>query len=422
MWRKATRACGLFLGLTVYPLVAVAQGGSEPIGSSPSLPSPSSPSPSSAASQPSGAAPICETARMVEFKGSSAALSPDAKLTLDQIALAAKDQSTSVRLRGSSGRKGRAAKAKISERRTDAVKGYLAEAGVDPALITATPHDPSAAPVGAMEAVEVVTCARPMAQQAPASQDRAVVVVPVPTPSPSPSVTGAEPSGAQGTQPSAEGQTQPGQDQTGQTAQAPMSPAPWEASGTMPAGGRMAANPVRSRLGIEGMVGGGVIGFLDEQARDLTDPGGNWEARLSVGTRLPVAVEAAYVGSAQNIQALGLDDDAVLVGSAAEAVARVNFTRQLRIQPYIFGGVGWQHYDLTNEDANTSGVREDDDLFTIPAGLGVSFRLVRGLVLDIRGTIRTAFDEELMDAPFAATGQDANLHTWDAGARLGWEF
>ncbi|HEY0708696.1 MAG TPA: OmpA family protein [Polyangia bacterium] len=413
MWRKATRSCGLVLGLTVYPLVAVAQGGAEPTGTS-----------SSGATGAAGA-PICEAAKVVEFKGNSTVLSPDAKMTLDQIAMSAKDQRTSVRLKGSSARKGRAAKAKIAERRAEAVKGYLAESGVDPALITATPLDPQSAPVPMANAVEVVTCAQPVAQQPQTPPDRSVMVLPAPSPTPAagaesqpPGALGAQGEGTAG-QPGQAGQTGP-MGSPDQTAQAPMTAAPWEATtDTQP---RFSASPVRSRIGVEAMLGGGVTGFVDEQARNFTDPGGSWEARLSVGTRLPVSVEAAYVGSAQNIEALGLSDDAVLVGSAAEATARVNFTRQLKVQPYIFGGVGWQHYEMTNEGANTSALTADDDLFTIPAGVGISFRLLKGLVLDVRGTFRTAFDEELMNAPYAATGQDAKLHTWDAGARIGWEF
>jgi opacity protein-like surface antigen len=390
MWRRATRSCGLVIGLTVYPLAAMAQGTGEPTGTSGAA--------GTAGASTSGAAGtgvMCEAAKVVEFKGTSAVLSSDAKMTLDQIAMTAKDPGSSVRLLGSSGQKKRATKAKIAERRTDAVKGYLAEAGLNPALITTSPPDPAAPKPDVIESVEIVTCAQPVAQ-APLPPSPPIAAVPE-TPPP------ADPLPSEVPQP-------------------PMEPVPMASVPTEPVPAPSYLHPVKTNVGVEAMVGGSVMGFADEQARSVADTGGGWEARLSVGTRLPLAVEAAYVGSAQNIEALGLDDAAVLVGSAAEAVARVNFTRNLKVQPYVFGGVGWQHYDLTNAETNNSAIREDDDLFTIPAGAGISFRLVKGLILDVRGTFRTAFDEDLMNAAYSATGQDANLHTWDAGARLGWEF
>jgi hypothetical protein len=176
-----------------------------------------------------------------------------------------------------------------------------------------------------------------------------------------------------------------------------------------------------TRIGVGAMLGGGVTGFIDEQSRAFTDPGGSWEARASVGTRSWLALEAAYVGKSQNISALGLDSDANLIGNGAEATARFNFTRRA-IQPYVFGGVGWEHYTLQKTGENTSSLRESDDVMTVPAGVGVSFRLARSLLLDVRGTARATFDDELMDGPYANTGQDARLHSWNAGARLGWEF
>jgi hypothetical protein len=176
-----------------------------------------------------------------------------------------------------------------------------------------------------------------------------------------------------------------------------------------------------SRVGVGAMVGGGVTGFIDKQSRAFTDPGGSWEARASVGTRLPLALEAAYVGSAQNITALGLSDNAKLIGNGAEATARFNFTKRA-IQPYIFAGVGWEHYTLDNTGANTSSLRDTDDVLTVPGGVGISFRLASSLLLDLRGTARATFSDDLMNGPYASTGQDARLHNWNAGARLGWEF
>lgn len=332
---------------------------------------------------------------MVEFRAKSARLSADAKSTLDAIAATAKDKpNASVRLRTPSPGKGkaRAKKATLSANRAETVKGYLAERGVDPGRITSLGADAAGMPpLEAVEAVEVVSCAVPMAaevQPPPPPEPSAIVVAPVPVPVP------VEQEVVPGVPPVPE--------------QMPQTPMPQD-------GGPL------SRFGIGATLGGGATGFVDDEARAFTDTGGSWEARMSVGTRTFVGFEAAYIGSAQGITALGLDTNAVLISNGAEGDARINFTRG-RIQPYVFGGLGWQHYNISNTDVNTSALLDSDDVMIVPFGVGLSFRFREHLLLDIRGTGRAAFFDDLLEGPYAATGQDAALDSWNAGLRLGWEF
>jgi hypothetical protein len=176
-------------------------------------------------------------------------------------------------------------------------------------------------------------------------------------------------------------------------------------------------------------VGGGVIGFVDQDARDFTDPGGTWEARLTLGTRTPLAVEAAYVGSAQDIDALGVDTGAMLIGNAIEGDARLNLTTGA-VQPYIFGGIGFTHYEVANTNRNTSSINDEEDMGHVPVGAGLGFQAA-GLLIDVRGTFRAAFDDDLLDQPVQGDEPDlipdqndakAELDTWNVGARVGWEF
>jgi hypothetical protein len=188
-----------------------------------------------------------------------------------------------------------------------------------------------------------------------------------------------------------------------------------------------------SRIGTGVSIGAGVFGFLDETTTDFTDIGGNWTARISVGTRLPLTFEAAYIGSANDITALGLDDDALLVGNGVEGLLRFNFLSPFmdqidlgftRINPYIFGGIGWRNYQLTNEDFNTSNVLNDDNVGEIPAGGG--FEMVFSqFVFDVRGEYRAAFDDELIggaDTDLLDEPGDDGLSSWGVTGRLGWEF
>jgi peptidoglycan-associated lipoprotein len=181
-----------------------------------------------------------------------------------------------------------------------------------------------------------------------------------------------------------------------------------------------------TRFGMALTVGGGVVDFLDDDARALGDMGGAWEARLTLGTRSPLAIEAAYVGSAHNIDALGLDGNAVLLGTAVETDLRVNFTTG-PVQPYVFGGLGYTRYDVTNEDFNTSSVNDEEQMGHIPVGAGIGTQW-GGFLLDLRGTVRPAFEDDLVDEPaleddpLDETDTATDLDTWSVAARMGWEF
>lgn len=176
-------------------------------------------------------------------------------------------------------------------------------------------------------------------------------------------------------------------------------------------------------------VGGGVVGFFDSDTRDFTDAGGSWEARLTLGTRSPIAIEAAYVGSAQNVEALGLDNDAVLLGTSVEADARLNLTTWA-VQPYLFGGIGYTRYDITNADRNTSSIRDEESMGHVPVGAGIGWQW-GGLLLDVRGTLRAAFndglratgeeDDEIIPDEDEGSGR-AELDTWNVTGRVGFEF
>jgi hypothetical protein len=169
-----------------------------------------------------------------------------------------------------------------------------------------------------------------------------------------------------------------------------------------------------SKIGVDVTLGGGVTGFVGEEARDAASLGGAWEARVAVATRLPVTGEIAYVGSAQPIDALGVDDGAVLLGSAVEGDARLNLMDGA-IQPYVLAGVGWTRFDVTNTDTNTSDVADQDDVVHLPLGLGLGYRY-QGFLIDARAVYRATANNDLLG------GSDERLDTWSAALRGGFEF
>jgi hypothetical protein len=188
-------------------------------------------------------------------------------------------------------------------------------------------------------------------------------------------------------------------------------------------------NGLMSGFGTSLQVGGGVFGFIDESTENFMDTGGSWTARLVLGTRMPLALEAAYIGTANDISALGLDDDAVLLGNGAEAALRWNIISTFlgsidagfgRIDPYVFGGIAYKHYNLINDDFNTSAVDDSDDVGEVPMGGGIAWNF-GGFALDLRGEYRLSFSDNLVGGG-DSDNNDNELDTWNASARLGMEF
>src|SRR5947207_2625762 len=71
--------------------------------------------------------------------------------------------------------------------------------------------------------------------------------------------------------------------------------------------GYSTAHPyVPNKIGGALLVGGGYEDFTNSTINQMTSGGGAWNARVVAGTRQFVGLEAAYVGAARSIDALGL--------------------------------------------------------------------------------------------------------------------
>ncbi len=174
-----------------------------------------------------------------------------------------------------------------------------------------------------------------------------------------------------------------------------------------------------SPYGIGVSAGPGVTGFVDADMRAATDPGGAWDVRVAAGTRLPVAFEAAYVGSAQAIDALGLDPDSILVGTGLEGGARIDLLPD-EANPFVVVGAGWTRYQLANADSNTSSVNQRDDVLTLSLAIGMDVRIDR-VVLDARAVMRPTFDNELLPDS-AEPGNPTRLDSLSLLVRAGVEL
>jgi hypothetical protein len=324
---------------------------------------------------------VCElTGVRLGFTVSSSELDPIARASLDDVAQWLQgDPDRSVRIDGYADPSGSDSFNQVlSEKRAQSAKEYLISKGAPADKIQVFGHGVKEVPPGDFAAARIVAVSHceplPQAmgapeQPAPPAQPSVVVVNPPPEPA----------------------------------AEAPK-------------------DTVASRIGLEAQVGGGVTQFWNKGTRALTEAGGSWDARLAIGSRSYIGGEVAYVGSAQNITALGLDSNAIMLGNGAEGDLRVNFTKA-KIQPYIFGGVGYMNYQIRNTVATNADLTTNDNILEVPFGAGLSVRPGRAFFLDVRGTGRvTYFDSMFTRAANVVGGNNVGLNSWNAGAHLGWEF
>jgi len=186
---------------------------------------------------------------------------------------------------------------------------------------------------------------------------------------------------------------------------------------------------VVSGIGMAIHVGGGLTGFTDRTLRATTSPvGGLWSARGVFGTRVPLALELAYVGTVHQIDSQLGPQSATLLGTTIEAAFRYNPFPRSPLMPYVFAGVGWQRYSIDDSAFKVSdtGIARSDDLLVLPFGGGLAYR-TGSIIADLRGTFRAARDQNLVletpaDSLHTGNGAFAPMHTWDASMNVGYEF
>ena len=175
-----------------------------------------------------------------------------------------------------------------------------------------------------------------------------------------------------------------------------------------------------SKIGLAILAGGGVTDFTQGSTRSETGVGGFWVVRLAAATRRRVGFEASYIGGANEIRGLGLAGDSKLVRNGIEGALRLQaplYLRNMLLEPYVLGGVGWNTYRVTNLNSDTASVTTGGDN-TVSLPLGAGFMIgYKGLLADLRYTIRPTYEQTLL----AGQGSQG-LTNWDAGAMIGFEF
>lgn len=178
------------------------------------------------------------------------------------------------------------------------------------------------------------------------------------------------------------------------------------------------------------MGGFGAETFVSQAADDVSGAGGLWDLRAVMGLRSRIAIELGYIGSAADIDSRLDDQSGTLIGTTIEAGARVHIVQDPALRPYAFAAIGWRRYDVSGADFETSstGLNDADTLFTMPIGIGLTYRFeelgVPGLIADARANLRLNLGGDLiLNDPLQPQERDfADMHTWGLTLRAGYEF
>lgn len=170
-------------------------------------------------------------------------------------------------------------------------------------------------------------------------------------------------------------------------------------------------------IGLAVTAGGGYAGFLNDEVNDFVDPGGGWDARVLMGTKTWVGFEAAYLGTSNEFDALGVRDDASLVGHGASAALRLGLLpAAYDFRPYLLAGASWMHYSIKDADDDSAPLRDSGDVFSVPLAGGFSYGY-DWLFADLRVQFAPSFSEDLL-----RDSADGNVGTWRAVANIGFEL
>jgi opacity protein-like surface antigen len=162
--------------------------------------------------------------------------------------------------------------------------------------------------------------------------------------------------------------------------------------------------------------GAGAANYFGTATNSTVDTGAAWDARLTFGVHSVIALEAAYVGSTNNIDMASGTQHGRLDSHGVDGDLRLQLP--MVVEPYVFGGVGYNHMSVTptNSVSNAGPLSNEDNQVTVPAGAGLTGYIGHHATVDLRGTYRLIPDNGLTEM------STHNLHQWVAQAHVGYVF
>jgi hypothetical protein len=169
-------------------------------------------------------------------------------------------------------------------------------------------------------------------------------------------------------------------------------------------------------VGLGMALGTGATAFTGTEMKHAAGLALMWQTRVTIGTRIPFALEVTYSGTERGMGILGTRN-ASLESEAVDATIRFSPLWRRAWCAYVFGGIGWQRHEVTG--AMLTGplvaIRTDEAL-VVPVGAGLLVRLGPPIIIDVRGTYRDSRGAGVLSQ--VAT----EMSSWETTAAFGIEF
>jgi len=181
--------------------------------------------------------------------------------------------------------------------------------------------------------------------------------------------------------------------------------------------------------GVESLqAGGGISDFTGAAASALTKLGATLDIHLGLHfAELPISAEVGYVASTHPTNDImgPLAGNASINSNGLEGLVRYNFRLRAPVSPYVFGGVGWDHWSLGGgAQSNPLAIQGDDNTAVFPFGGGVEYPFARHWDVESRFTYRTTILDDMLltNAAGQPNAGAKSFTTWNMTARVGYLF
>lgn len=160
----------------------------------------------------------------------------------------------------------------------------------------------------------------------------------------------------------------------------------------------------KADTGVYALIGGGAEGYTGKLAPQV-QTGFSYGVNVGYRPLTMLGVEVGYSGGITDVDTRGLTDggisdgpDIVRNGGQAAVVADLTDTK---LQPYVLGGVGIEHFNIRNDNRGGALGFEDDTSAYIPAGVGLRYQMGKTLTADARVNYNFLLDQDF--APTTGT-------------------
>ncbi|MBU8896681.1 hypothetical protein DRW03_34255 [Corallococcus sp. H22C18031201] len=174
----------------------------------------------------------------------------------------------------------------------------------------------------------------------------------------------------------------------------------------------------QASTGLYALIGGGMEGYTGKLAPEL-QPGASYGAVVGYRPVPMLGLELGYSGGLSDIDTRGrthggITDGPDIVRNGGQAALVADLT-DTRLQPYVLGGIGFEHFNIRNDVQGAQLGFKDDTSAYAPVGVGLRYQMGKVFTADARVNYDFLLGQDFAPTP----GNDAGSGRYQATLSLG---